>query len=188
MSTESEVPAAVSHSSVWPRPSRPRFPAEYGAPTETTGLLPWSHVVMRMEQARTYWLCTMQNTGMPHAVPVWGVWLHDTLYFHVAPSTRTGRNLAANPAVAIHLESGDDVVLIKGFVERVRNDTLGPALAAEIAAASRQKYPEVFIDAEPWHYQPHEGEAFAVRMTLAYAWTNLAVDPTRWQFVQQLEQ
>jgi nitroimidazol reductase NimA-like FMN-containing flavoprotein (pyridoxamine 5'-phosphate oxidase superfamily) len=110
------------------------------------------------------------------------VWVRDTFYFHVAPTSQTGRNLARNPAVVVHLPSGDDVVIIKGTVERVRNDILGPVLAAEVATASRKQYPEAFLCAETWHYQPHEGESFAVRPSIVYAWTNLAIDPTRWDW------
>ena len=165
-----------------PAPTRPRFPEGYGVPTGAEGLLPWSHVTERLVRARNVWVSTVQRDGMPHAVPVWSVWVEDTLYFHVAPTSRTGSNLAANPAVAIHLESGDDVVILKGYVELINNRLLGVERAARVAAASRQKYPEAFENAAPWEYDPDDGGAFAVRLTTVYAWTNLAVDPTRWEF------
>jgi hypothetical protein len=52
-------------------------------------------------------------------MPVWGVALDDTVYFSTDPQSRKGLNLAANPAVVVHLESGDETVVLEGTAVRV---------------------------------------------------------------------
>jgi nitroimidazol reductase NimA-like FMN-containing flavoprotein (pyridoxamine 5'-phosphate oxidase superfamily) len=65
-------------------------------------MLPRSHVEERMSGTRDYWVATVR----PHAVPVWGVWLDGTFHFGGGRRTRKARNLAANPHLMVHLESG----------------------------------------------------------------------------------
>ncbi len=85
-------------------------------------MLPWSWVVERLAGARSYWVCTTRADGRPHAAPVWGVWLDDAVLFGTNPSSAKGRNLARNPAAVVHLESGDEVVILEGHVEAARLD------------------------------------------------------------------
>ena len=87
--------------------SRPEIPESYGIPEGREGMLPWSHVRERMSVARNYWLATVRPGGRPHSVPVWGVWVEDRLHFGGGRSTRKARNLAANPNVVAHSESGE---------------------------------------------------------------------------------
>ena len=70
--------------------------------------------------------------------PVWGVWLDGALYFGGSPETRRGRNIAANPAVVVNLESGQDVEII----ERDAHEASHPewALANWISADYKAKY------------------------------------------------
>src|SRR5262245_16381655 len=96
-----------------PAASRPHMPG-YGVAKDKTGLLPWSHVTERMDEAQNYWICTVSLDGRPHATPVWGLWVDDRLYFGGSPQTRRNRNLAENPAVCVHLESGSDVIILHG--------------------------------------------------------------------------
>ena len=96
-----------------PRASRPRM-GGYGVPQSTQGMLPWSFARERLERARNYWVCTVRPDGRPHAAPVWGVWAKNALYFETARTSQKARNLAANPAIVVHLESGDEVVIIEG--------------------------------------------------------------------------
>ena len=117
MSSQRSKPKQVSHQAAEPPASRPRLPAEYGVPGGTDELLPWSHVVERMWTAMHYWICTVDPAGRPHAVPVDGLWLDDRLYFGGHAATRRNRNLAANEAACIHLESATDVVILHGTRE-----------------------------------------------------------------------
>lgn len=108
--------------------SRPHMPG-YGVPKDMKGTLPWSHVTERMAEAMHYWICTVSPDGHPHATPVDGLWLDDQLYFGGYPQTRRNRNLGANPAACVHLESGIDVVIMHGEAQELRAPDLSDALA-----------------------------------------------------------
>src|SRR3989337_1984312 len=97
--------------------TRPEMPAAYGISGSTEGLLSWEWVRQRMTQSRNYWISSTRPNGQPHAMPVWGVWLDDKLFFGTARKSRKALNLAANPAVSCHTESGDYAVIIEGSVE-----------------------------------------------------------------------
>jgi len=59
-----------------------------------------------------------------------------TLYLYSERRTVKARNLAADPRVVVHLESGDDVVIVRGTAE----DLGTPAQVPEVVAALSQKY------------------------------------------------
>jgi general stress protein 26 len=107
-----------------PDATRPSFPGVYGIHEDDAGLLDWSWATERLEEARNYWVSTASLDGRPHAMPVWGVWLDDVFYFSSAPDSRKARNLAANPRIAVHLESGDEVVIVEGTSDRVTDAAL----------------------------------------------------------------
>jgi PPOX class probable F420-dependent enzyme len=111
-----------------PRPTALRMPATYGVPTDASGaeLLPWNWAVERLVSARNYWICTTRGDGRPHAAPVWGLWLDDSLWFSTSPDSQKGRNLARDSTILVHLESGDDVVILEGEARAARD---GEALA-----------------------------------------------------------
>jgi len=103
-----------------PTPGRPRFEPSYGVdPTAMDGVLPWSDLVERMTRSRNYWLCTTRPDGRPHAAPIWGLWFEGEFVFGTGNDSRKGRNLAVNPAAVVHLESGDDVVILEGVIETI---------------------------------------------------------------------
>ena len=64
-----------------PVATRPRLPEDYGVPTDTEGLLSWSHVDRRLTEAKHYWLSTVTPDGAPHTRPIDGFWLDGRLYF-----------------------------------------------------------------------------------------------------------
>jgi hypothetical protein len=151
-----------------PTASRPYAPG-YGIPTTLKGTLPWTHAQERLTAARTYWVCTARADGRPHAVPVWGVWLDDTWMSGGGPKTQWTRNLLANPAAALHLESGDDVVIVEGVVERITD--VGHPMTAIFDAAYKTKYD-----------MPHGAPFWLLRPHVAYAWHNGLANATRWRF------
>jgi nitroimidazol reductase NimA-like FMN-containing flavoprotein (pyridoxamine 5'-phosphate oxidase superfamily) len=154
--------------------SRPYTPGpDYGIPKSQEGLLPWSHVSERMAQARCYWVSTVDPGGRPHATPVDGVWLDDRLYFGGSPETRRNRNLAANPAVCVHLESGTDVVILHGEAHLHTPDR---ALAMRLAAASAEKYGYA---PRPEDYET--GGVHVFRPRVVFAWAQFPKDATRWR-------
>jgi PPOX class probable F420-dependent enzyme len=98
--------------------------------------LSWPEVAARLATARNYWLCTTMPSGAPHAAPVWGVVAGGTLYLYSERRTVKARNLAADPRVVVHLESGDNVVIVRGTAE----DLGTPAQVPEVVAALAAKY------------------------------------------------
>src|SRR5579884_1076081 len=101
-----------------PEGMRPAMPASYGLePAAVEKMVTWDDVVAKLAGARNYWVCTTRPDGRPHAAPVWGLWMDDALCFATDPASRKGRNLTARPACVVHLESGDDAVIIEGTAE-----------------------------------------------------------------------
>lgn len=126
----------------------------------------WSQVAERLASARSYWLGTTTPGGAPHAAPVWGVVLDEVLYLYTERSTVKARNIAVDPRVVVHLESGDDVVIVRGIA-----DDLGtPVQVPHIVTALDGKYPA------PAHrqYLPSAEPAFdvvyAIRPESAMLW------------------
>ncbi|HEY0604136.1 MAG TPA: pyridoxamine 5'-phosphate oxidase family protein [Herpetosiphonaceae bacterium] len=126
-----------------------------------------------MGTAQHYWVCTVAPDGCPHATPVDGLWLDDQLYFGGSPTTRRQRNLAENPRVCVHLESGTDVVILHGSVQALLNPD--STLSRRLADAASRKYgyavkPEDYAGAGLSVFQPHT----------VFAWRNFPTDATRW--------
>lgn len=157
-----------------PRTSRPVTSPGYGIAGTTDGLLPWSWAADRLATARNYWLCTTGPTHRPHAMPVWGLWLDGAFAFSTDPASRKGRNLAANPAAVVHLESGDDVVVLEGRVEVVRDE--------EVLRRFCDQYDEKYA------FRPDPSDAqygiYLLRVAVALGWreTDFPASATRWSF------
>ena len=151
---------------------RPHVPPIYGL-KKNKSYLPWSHAEERLTKSRQYWICTGRPDGRPHSIPVWGFWLDDALYFGTARSSRKARNLAHNPAVSVHIEAGDAVVILEGEVIEI-SDRL---MFKKLDTASRAKYKM------PLMVGP-ENVVYCLRPRIALAWTekNFPSDATRWEF------
>lgn len=161
-----------------PEPSRPYIADDYGIPKTTHGTLPWSYVVERLEKARNYWIGTVTPHSTPHTMPVWGVFLEDNLYFDGSPRTRRGRNLAANPSIVVHLESGDEVVIVEGEAHQIID--FDRSLAEALAAAYTMKYAASGYSPTPDTWD--SGGLYRVTIYKAFAWTKFPEDTTRWIF------
>jgi nitroimidazol reductase NimA-like FMN-containing flavoprotein (pyridoxamine 5'-phosphate oxidase superfamily) len=157
-----------------PHRSRPQM-KDYGIHTGTEGMMTWAEITPKLEQSRNYWICSTQPDGKPSASPVWGVWLDGTLYFSCGKSSRKGRNLANNPHVAVHLESGDDAVMLEGKVEELTDTTV----YAKVREVYGKKYPFTpEADLNPANYW------FTLKLDTAFAWleADFPRTATRWTF------
>jgi nitroimidazol reductase NimA-like FMN-containing flavoprotein (pyridoxamine 5'-phosphate oxidase superfamily) len=96
----------------------------------------WSEVAGLLAPARNFWLGTVDPAGAPHAVPVWAVAVDEAIYFYGERRSKKFRNIAANPWVVLHLESGDEVVIVRGTA----TDLGAPAVAPDVVAAFTTKY------------------------------------------------
>lgn len=162
-----------------PQSSRPLMPEGYGVPETDEGLLDWSWATERLEQARNYWFSTVRPDGRPHAMPAWAVWIDGALYFEGSPLTRRARNLAANASIVVHLESGDEVVILEGEAR----DATRPnrALAERLAEAFSAKYAETH-DYRPAPDQWDRGGLWVLRPSVAFGWSEFPSTTTRWRF------
>lgn len=152
----------------------PQVPAMYGL-KERREWLPFSHAEDRLTKSRNYWICTARPDGRPHSIPVWGLWIDGALYFGTARTSRKARNLAHNAAVSVHLESGDDVVILEGSAVEV--DLADKSTIRKLDAASRAKYKM------PLMVVP-ESVYYSVRPRTVLAWTekDFPNNATRWEF------
>ena len=128
--------------------------------------LSWAEVAARLAPARNYWLCTVMPSGAPHAAPVWGVVTGGTLYLYSERRTVKARNLAADPRVVVHQESGDDVVMGRGTAEDLGTPGQVPAVVAALAAkytgeGDRQYLPDA---------DPAFDVVYAIRPQSAMTW------------------
>ncbi len=158
-----------------PTASRPAMPSEYGIAPAADGRLDWAWAAERLEKARNYWIVSVRPDGRPHAMPVWAVTFDDTVYFSTAPDSRKGLNLAANPAVVVHLESGDETVVVEGTAVLVSD----PAVLARFDDHYAAKYDGI----RPARDMPGSN-FYRLKPSVAFGWTESAfpTSATRWQF------
>ena len=162
-----------------PKAGRPVMPDGYGIPDNHDDLLPWSFVEERMAEAKNYWIATANKNGHPAATPVWGAWVDGKLYFDGAPQTRRGRNISQNPRVVVHLESGDQVVILEGRAS-ILTGAPERALAEKVAAVYRAKYASSGYSPAPDQWDG--GGLFIFEPESAMGWAQFPKDVTRWTF------
>src|SRR3954464_120360 len=129
-----------------PRASRPHMPG-YGISPSDEGLLPWSWAQERLTASRNYWIVTLWPDGRPHAMPVWGAWDGEGLWFTSSVTSRKARNVAADPRCTMTTEDAGDPVVVEGAARIVAD-------AAQIACVQRLlnakygegSYPDGFLD------------------------------------------
>ena len=159
-----------------PVATRPRLPEEYGVPTDTEGLLPWSYVAGRLADAKHYWLSTVTPGGAPHTRPVDGFWLDGRLYFGGGAEVAWRRNLERDPRACVNLEDGEQAVILHGSVTVKRADRV---LAERLFEMSRAKYAESAGQSA----DDYDGQDVLVfEPSVAYAWRVFFEDATRWRF------
>ncbi|HMG64546.1 MAG TPA: pyridoxamine 5'-phosphate oxidase family protein, partial [Streptosporangiaceae bacterium] len=126
----------------------------------------WGEVAERLGAARTYWLGSSTPAGAPHAAPVWGVVTGGTLYLYSERSTVKARNLAADPRVVVHLESGEDVLIVRGIAEDVGAPSAVPAIVAALTAKYARPQDQQYLPAG----DPDFDVVYAIRPRSAMAW------------------
>jgi hypothetical protein len=156
---------------------RPDMPSGYGL-TPAIGqhdLVSWEYVEERLQASRSYWIGSTRPDGRPHAMPVWGIWMEGAFFFSTDPQSRKGRNLAANPAVVVHLESGDDVVILEGRVSEVTDKAI--LHVADQAYYSKYQFHLAGEQAPP-------GLVYQLRPRVVFAWleSSFPTRATRWKF------
>ncbi len=114
---------------------RPNMP-HYGVmPDQVEAMLTWDWVDRQMRAARNYWICSVRADGRPHSVPVWGAWVDGLLYFGTDRQAVKARNIARDSRVVVHLDSGDETVIVEGR-----------AKIAQVPAAQLQRISQCYIE------------------------------------------
>lgn len=135
----------------------------------------WSDIERDLQLARNYWVCSTRPDGRPHAMPVWGLWLQEAVWFSTSPQSVKARNFAHDPHCVIHLESGDDAVILEGVVHRVDPDE--PAVAQFVSDYFGKYGIKVAV---------HDPDFALYRLppTKAYTWKeqNFPTSNARWTF------
>lgn len=160
---------------------RPRMPDGYGVPESTDRLLEWEPVENRLRAASEFWLATTRPDGRPHVVPRWGVWLDGRFWYDGSPATRHARNLRANAACALHLESGTDVVIVDG--QAAPSAPVVGALGQRLAVAFQAKYADRGYAPPPDAWSGDDAGGMTVfTPATALAWSEFPADVTRFRF------
>jgi hypothetical protein len=140
-----------------------------------TSSVSWEYVVQRLSDSKDYWLCSVRPDGRPHVVPRWGVFLDGKFYYDGSPETRHARNLAHNPHVALHLESGDEAVIAEGTSAPAGKPA--PELAGRLATAFCAKYEQHGYAPRPEQWD--EGGLYVFTPQKVLAWTVFFENPTK---------
>ena len=168
---------AVRGTAAGPKADRPRMPAGFGLPKTGRGMLRWEDATEQLAKAQNYWVGTTRPDGRPHVMPVWGLWVLGHFYFGTDRSSRKARNLEANPAVIVHLDSADDVVIVEG--KAVIVEKLDDVLLKEMDRESFAKYGMHVMG------QPRGNEViYRLEPRVAFGWQlkDFPRSATRWTF------
>jgi len=164
------MPATTAKRARKPVPTRPDMPVGYSAPGAKMKFVPWTFAEGRLAKSHNYWICSTRPDGRPHSAPVWGVWLEGAFYFSTDPASRKGRNLRANPAISVHVESGNEPVILEGHAEIVPLDK-------RIDAAYHRKYKMHLKD------MPPPVTVYRLRPATVLAWRekDFGTSATKWK-------
>jgi hypothetical protein len=135
--------------------------------------LPWRWAEERLTRARNYWLVATLSDGRPRARPVWGIWLERAFWFDSGSSVAI---LARDPRIEIHLESGDEVVILSGTDQ-----------------AERARFLDAYNPKYRWNWEPPAPPAlYVLRPEKALGWVSdpsgedwgaiFGATATRWTF------
>jgi Pyridoxamine 5'-phosphate oxidase len=158
---------------------RPVVPDGYGV-TEDGPYLPWADVEDWLIEATEYWLATTRPDGRPHVVPRWGVWVDGRFWYDGSPETRNARNLASNPACALHLESGTTVTIVEGKARP--SDPIRGELGNRLSAEYSRKYGRLGYAPEPDAWSEEGAGMYVLTPEKAIAWSSFPTDMTRYVF------
>lgn len=128
----------------------------------------------RAPRRRTQLLDLHDAPGRPsHVVPVWGLWIEDAGWFGTSRQSQKARNLTARPTVVVHLESGDETVIVEGYTEEVADHDARVRFENEY----EQKY----------DFRPdldNDSPGYVVRPRIAQTWleSDYPRTATRWLF------
>lgn len=159
-----------------PKITRPTLPKGYV--DHPISEVAWDYVEKRLTDATNYWLCSTRPNGHPHVIPRWGVFMDGKLFYDGSPETRHARNITENPNVTLHLESGNDVVIMDGTSQPASKPDV--ELAARLSEAYCAKYASDGYAPLPTQWD--EGGLYVFTPRQCLAWTKFFENPTKFIF------
>jgi len=156
--------------------SRPKFPKGYA--DNPASYVDWKWVATQLTDSKNYWLCSVRPDGRPHVVPRWGAFIDNKFYYDGSPETRHAKNIMENAKVALHLESGSQVVILEGTSKPAGN--LTAEFAKQLAEAIGKKYSDQGYSPEPTQWD--EGGLYVFTPRLCITWTVFYENPTKFVF------
>jgi hypothetical protein len=162
--------------------TRPKFPKGYV--DKPVSYLTWDWVATQLTEATNYWLCSVRPAtpeaplGRPHVIPRWAVFVEGKIYYDGSPETRHNHNLALNPHVAVHLESGTEAIILEGTVKEAEKPSR--EFGQKLSEAYKKKYRDMGYAPEPNSWD--EGGLYVFTPRQCIAWSKFNEDPTKFIF------
>jgi general stress protein 26 len=144
-----------------PRRVRPKLPEKWHVPNDPKMWITWGHAHNKLDREKVYWVSTASSQGRPHSAPVWGIWKANKFYFETDPKSVKGKNLLSNPQLVIHLQDGNDTVILEGTARREKS--------ARALNRLRQDYARKYRYRPDWSNELDQ-VVFRVEPTIAHAW------------------
>jgi nitroimidazol reductase NimA-like FMN-containing flavoprotein (pyridoxamine 5'-phosphate oxidase superfamily) len=144
-----------------PRRVRPKFPEKWHVPNDPKKWITWRRANNRLAKEKVYWISTASREGRPHAAPVWGIWKTNRFYFETDPNSAKGRNLSNNPSLVVHVQDGNDTVILEGSARREKR--------AERLNQLRRDYVGKYRYTPDWSNEV-EQIVFRVEPRIVHAW------------------
>lgn len=162
-----------------PKIARPKLPKGYA--DNPTAYVDWKWVEAQLIEAKNYWLCSVRPDGRPHVVPRWGAFIDSKLYYDGSPETRHAQNIMENSQVSLHLESGNQVVIMDGSSRTAGKPA--PEFARSLAEDIGGKYADQGYSPEPTQWD--EGGLYVFTPRQCIAWTSFYENPTKFVFEEK---
>jgi nitroimidazol reductase NimA-like FMN-containing flavoprotein (pyridoxamine 5'-phosphate oxidase superfamily) len=146
----------------------------------------WAEARERLANADSYWLATVRPDGLPHVMPLLGVWVDGALHFVASPTTRKAGNLARDAHCVVTARRDGLDLVVEGTAAKVSDE----ARLHRVAEAYASKY--------DWHVTVRDGafygegaptagpppyEIYELTPIKAFGFpTDETFSPTRWRF------
>jgi nitroimidazol reductase NimA-like FMN-containing flavoprotein (pyridoxamine 5'-phosphate oxidase superfamily) len=144
-----------------PRRVRPMFPKEWHVPNDPKLWTTWEHVNDKLARETVYWVSTTSRLGQPHAVPVWGIWKQNKFYFETDPKSVKARNLSNSEHVVVHVQDGNDTVILEGKARKEKR--------SEKLSRLKKDYTRKYQYTPDWSNERSQ-IVFRVEPRIAHAW------------------
>jgi Pyridoxamine 5'-phosphate oxidase len=159
-----------------PPADRPYMPG-YGIVEADGDLLDWSWAIERLTSARHFYVATVDETGRPHVMPVWGVWRDGGLWFSSGLHSRRARNLAARAACTAATDDPHRPVVVTGEARPTPDEEHIASFAHAVNDKYGTDYPVDF-------YDPSVNGCYLLtpEKVIGLDDADFAASPTRWRF------